>query len=229
MDIKITALGVEIESEKFIVLFGNKSADITALNSAYPKFKFKRIKQVHGSHIVSTSPHSIDFASEADAQFSSSIQLGLCIATADCAPIMLFCPTLKMIVGIHAGWRGIEKRIVPRSIEHLKRKGSDLAKVQVLVGPHIQFNSFEVNDDVKDLLLASAKNSRLRLNPVKPISETKSFVDLQAILKKQISEFQIPEKNQYHNGTNTVTNTDFHSYRRDKESSGRQLSFIAMK
>lgn len=228
MEIINTPLGIQIKSEKLCVLFGNKSADINSISASYKGLTFKRIKQVHGDHIVSSNPHSIDFSAEADAHFTTSAHLGLCISTADCAPIMLYCPTIKMILGLHAGWRGIEKRILPKALELLRRKGSDPVKIHCFVGPHIQFKNFEVQDDVKDLLLKSCRHSSLKLSAVKPVSESKSLVDLSAILKMQASEFNIPEKNCYFDLTDTVNDRNFHSHRRDKENSGRQLSFIAL-
>jgi YfiH family protein len=219
--------GTLIESDFFIALFGNRNSQISALEPAFPALKMKRIKQVHGNRVIHTSPHSIDFSNEADAHYTNEKGLALCIATADCMPIFIYHHEPQWVVSIHAGWRGIENRILIRSIETLVRNGCKLEKLQIFVGPHIQKTSFEVGNDVRDQLLKSFKGDK---NSVwEKSSELKSHVNLSEILKFQLAEAGCNLDQTFFEMKDTVTDTEFHSYRRDKEASGRQLSFIALK
>lgn len=224
-------LGTYFETPFFQGLFGNKKSNIDNLPSQFPQIKFKRIKQTHGDRIVHTSPHSIDFASEADGQYSNERDLGLCISTADCIPIFLYHSEPQWVVGIHAGWRGIEKRIVPKAIAQLRKQGCDPKKLLVFIGPHIQKISFEVGNDIRDRLLSSVLLSEKDsfFSESSNSASLKSFVDLHLILKEQLQESRVESTNCYFDVKDTAADSNYHSFRRDKESSGRQISWIALK
>jgi YfiH family protein len=227
MTIETHSLGTLIESNFFLGLLGGRKSQIEDLKQSFPKIQFKRIKQVHGDRIIHTSPHSIDFSSEADAHYTNEKNLGLCISTADCIPLILFHSDPFWISIVHAGWRGVEKRIVPKTIAHLKKLGCQPEKLQILVGPHIQKSSFEVENKVRDQLLKSCAGSDSSF--WERTSEDKSKVDLSLILKSQLNESKVDLGKAFFEVKDTVTGLEYHSYRRDKENSGRQLSFISLK
>lgn len=221
-------LGTYFQNELVHGLFGNRNSNIESLRSHFPNVNFKRIKQVHGDRIVHTSPHTIDFSSEADAHYSNETNVALCINTADCIPIFFLNENPRWVMGIHAGWRGVEKRIVPKAVQVLKKQGCQLEKIFGFVGPHIQKQSFEVGSDVKDLLLKSFQGNQ-KSQYFEEKSDGKSVVDLNLILKEQLQESLILLDNVSFEFKDTVTNLDYHSFRRDKENSGRQTSWIALK
>ncbi len=229
MEIRDSKIGTVIETEGFVILFGNRHADAAAVGEQFPNLKLKRIKQVHGNQIIHTSPQAIDFSREADAHYTNDRGVALGIATADCIPVMIYNDNPKWIVSIHAGWRGIENRIVPKSISHLIRQGCKAENLHVFAGPHIQKPSFEVGNDVKDKLLASADGARRDNQSWSALAGDKSLVDLHLILKLQLQESKIDAHNCHFELKDTVTDKSYHSFRRDKQDSGRQLSFIALK
>lgn len=206
------------------ILLGNRDANFSNLTATYSDLTLKRIKQVHKDQVVETSLSSIDLGIEADSHWTQEKHLGLCVVTADCCPIFLI--SEKFIAGIHAGWRGIENRIVPKTLEVWKSLGIPSKQIQVVVGPHIQKESFEVQEDVKDLLLQSClvKDSNSLFERK---SDGKFFVDLQLILRHQLIESGIETQNMYFEKKDTFQDLTYHSFRRDKEKSGRQISFIA--
>ncbi len=226
MKLKIHPLGTLVESDSFIALLGNRHSQIESLKSAFPDLNFKRIKQVHGDRIIHTSPHSIDFSSEADAHYTNEKKLGLCISTADCIPILIFHPNPFWISIVHAGWRGVEKRIVPKTISQMKKIGCFIEQIEVIVGPHIQLQSFEVENTVRDQLLKSCPQSDSSF--FSAASENKSKVGLNLILRSQLIEGEIALSQIHFEMKDTFADLDYHSFRRDKENSGRQLSFIAL-
>lgn len=221
------SLGTLIETDFYLGFFGNKNSQIAQLQQAFPQINFKRIKQVHKDRVVHTSPHSIDFSSEADAHYTSEKNLGLCISTADCIPILIYNHEPRWIAGIHAGWRGVENRIVPKTIAALAKNGCKPESLQIAVGPHIQYPSFEVGNDVKELLLKCFEGEKDKV--WQKISDQKSKVNLHEILKYQLIESQVELENTFFEFKDTVTDLEYHSFRRDKENSGRQISFISLK
>lgn len=228
MKIDSHALGTYFSNNLVHGLLGNRHSNIDSLRTHFPTVNFKRIKQVHGDKSVHTSPHSIDFANEADAHYTSEKNLAMCINTADCIPVFFFHQEPRWVLGIHAGWRGVEKRIVPKALQILKKQGCDPKHIFGIVGPHIQKNSFEAGNDVRDLLLKSVQNTQKSMF-FEEKRDGKSLVDLNLILKEQLLESQIDLEKVSFEFKDTVTNLDYHSFRRDKENSGRQLSWIALR
>ncbi len=227
MNIDFHPLGALIETNYYQILLGNRESQISGLQQHFPQVNFKRIKQVHGDRTVHTSPQMLDFSSEADAHYTSDKGVGLCISTADCIPLFFYNHQPRWICAIHAGWRGIEKRIVPKAIANLKRNGCKPEELQVFVGPHIQKFSFEVGNDVRDQLLRSFDGPHEAVWSA--TEEKKSKVDLHQILMFQLMESEVSLQNTYFELKDTVSDPQYHSFRRDKENSGRQLSFIVLK
>jgi YfiH family protein len=228
MKVESHLLGTLIETDFVQVLLGNRNSQISQLQKSFPGVQFKRVKQVHGDKVTHTSPHTIDFSFEADAHSTSQANLGLCIATADCIPVMIYHHEPRWACAIHAGWRGVEKRIVPKAIASLIRSQCRPEDMLLFVGPHIQASSFEVGNDVRDKLLNSIRSPDDSLW-VPSAQEGKSKVDLHQILKLQLEESGVRLENVFFELVDTVTDQGYHSFRRDKENSGRQLSFLSLK
>jgi YfiH family protein len=227
MKIEDSPIGTVIETNLFTILFGNINSNSDEIKKLFPEIKLKRIKQVHGDQVIHTSPHAIDFSREADAHYTNEKNVGLGIATADCIPVMLFHENPRWIVSIHAGWRGVQNRIVPKSISQLIKMGCAPENISVFAGPHIQKPSFEVGNDVRDQLLVSIQ----RPDPAawSAINEAKSRVDLNWILKSQLLEMNIEMQNCFFEMKDTVADQNYHSFRRDKQEAGRQISLIFLK
>jgi polyphenol oxidase len=204
--------------------FGEKNSDIDYLVETFPDIKFKRVRQTHGKRIVHTSIHAIDFAQEADAHYTSDLNLGLCISTADCIPAFIYSENPRWIAAIHAGWRGVENEILKATVQQLVRLGCSPNQLKVFVGPHIQKNSFEVEEDVKNRLISIS-----RPEFAEQVSEKKFLVDLHRIFEFQMKDLGIDLANVTWSKIDTVTSTEHHSFRRDREDSGRMLSFIALR
>ena len=220
-----TPFGAEIESEDFLILFGNKNATLESLQKQYPHFQFCRMKQIHGHEILLAQNHG-DIRN-GDAQITSKTNWALNVVTADCTPVMIYCADQKWIAGIHAGWRGVEQRIVPQTIQRLIDEGCSPEQMLFFIGPHIEQKSFEVQRDVLEQLLNSFDNEDK--TSVYKQRRDRYLMNLGKIIEHQLSEYDIrPEQISFYSH-DTMTNSDFHSFRRDKENSCPQLSFIACK
>ncbi|MGE0631682.1 MAG: polyphenol oxidase family protein [Pseudobdellovibrionaceae bacterium] len=226
LEISEDSWGYWIKSPQIQILFGGVQATFQNLQQNFQDYSLARVHQVHGDKIVPASGK----LEQADAHFGS-LEQALCISTADCAPVMIFDSKRNTSAAIHAGWRGVENRIVPKTIELLKSQGSKTSDLQVFIGPHIQKKSFEVSNEVRDSLLKSTglpdrdiENSVNLFMEKK--SEEKSLVDLAQILKVQIESQDVSLENLFCLHIDTFLDVRFHSHRRDKEKAGRQISFI---
>lgn len=153
---------------------------------------------------------------QADAHYGTQKNFALAIQTADCMPVMVFDPRSLTIAGIHAGWRGVENKIVPKTLKTISASKETL----VFIGPHITKDSFAVDKDVADLF----PEKYVIYNPL----DQKYYVDLEATVKEQIFACGIPNKNIASIYTNTFANEEYCSFRRQKQKGLRQYSFIAL-
>ena len=101
------------------------------------------------SHIQPRQIHSditIDAADfvpgcEADAGYTRDSQHLLSVLTADCVPVLLYHPD-GVVSAVHAGWRGIQSEIIPKTLAILP-----LGTLAV-IGPAIGPCCYEVGEDL---------------------------------------------------------------------------------
>jgi polyphenol oxidase len=102
---------------------------------------------------------------ETDALITNQPGICLCIQTADCVPILLFDPAKKVIVAVHAGWRGTVSRIVEGTIQKMiQQYNSSPENILVAIGPSIGPEIYEVGDDVVKTVKKSIPNSEITLS-----------------------------------------------------------------
>lgn len=159
----------------------------------------------------------------------------LSLTYADCTPIYLFDYEKKVIGNIHSGWKGTVTKIVKNAIEEMIQKHSCNPKnIICAIGPTIRKCHFEVEDDVRDLFFNEFKN----LEKIEDIiqykgtvnDKNKYMIDTVEINKQVMRSMGILEENILDSKLCTVCNCDkFHSYRVDKELSGRNTALICLK
>jgi hypothetical protein len=104
-------------------------------------------RQVHGERVAYVTSPGV-FA-DTDASFTDRPGIFLTVTTADCVPILLYWPSVRVVGVVHAGWRGTEKRIVEKTVRAMaarfQREPEDLIAV---IGPCISARNYEVGEDV---------------------------------------------------------------------------------
>lgn len=228
MNLEQTRLGYEIHMPHYTLLMGGKEALLENIKMNYPDVDFVRVKQIHGDGIVESENNVLDYQIVADAHYTRAPRLGLCVITADCVPIFLIHPTSHLIAGIHAGWRGVASRILPKTIARLHAEGAPNHEIHAIIGPHIQKDSFEVGFEVRDQILNSVGQAAVgnKNTFFENIGDGKALIDLNQVVKEQLLQEGIPSENVHDLHLDTYTNPLFHSHRRDKDKAGRQISFI---
>ena len=95
----------------------------------------------------------------------------------------------------------------------------DVEKIIAYIGPGISVNNFEVGKDVADLFDEGVKENR----------DGKYFIDLKKHNYIQLQKIGVRNENIEVSGYCTFKEKDlFHSYRRDRDKSGRMLAVIGM-
>ena len=214
-------LGLVLKSKRFFLFFGNAKGDAESITKEFSKFHFQNIKQIHSNTVVDSS----DRANQADAHYTELKNTALFIKSADCLPVLVFCHQTGRVAAAHAGWKGVANQIVIKTLTQLQQTGSTLMHFEIWIGPHILQNSFEVDLDVlKQLELSTYKLKRSDYSFEK---NQKYFVDLNKIVMSQIREVTSVEVPVHFIDVDTKTDLNFCSFRRDKITAGRNLSFIA--
>lgn len=162
---------------------------------------------------------------EQDAVVTSERGVCIGVSTADCVPVLMADTEAGVIAAVHAGWRGMVKRIVAKSLRTMESLGADAASVKVAVGPSIGVDSFEVGEEVVDAFLDEG------FHPcVLSRQYAKPHIDLWCACAMQLEEVGVPLRNMQFCGIDTFCHHDeFFSARRLGIRSGRIFSGIMMK
>ena len=197
-------------------------ADQNFLADFYHGFNIKFINQMHGANLIRLpqSSNSKTFWGEADAAYTTDMNVPVLIRTADCIPILFWHEEETICGGIHAGWRGLQKKILSATIHALSHKNSEhfSNKMRYWVGPFIARESYETGYDTYSKF---AENFSYEIN-----NSDKRLLDLQKILKTEFKELGIPEQNISWPHEDTFCSSRFFSHR--KGNLGRNIFLIRM-
>jgi polyphenol oxidase len=176
--------------------------------------------QIHSTNVKMTIQSGI--YKHTDAIITDRPNLFLAIQTADCFPIFAFHPRKKIVAAIHAGWRGAQRGIVDKTVSQIQTQFNlDLSELLVVIGPGLQKECFEVENDVYDLF-----DNKYVLRTGK---ENKRLLNLEAYLIDTLKKQGVPSQNIHSTGICTKCCADeYYSFRRDKNESGRMMGIIGL-
>ncbi|MDE3178311.1 MAG: peptidoglycan editing factor PgeF [Acidobacteriota bacterium] len=186
-----------------------------------------------------------------DAMVAHDAGILLGIRTADCLPILLADPCLRVVAAIHAGWRGALKRITEKTVGEMRRiYGSDPRRLIAALGPSIRSCCYEVGDEVVDAFAgqfvrsanyfrkvsasvgAEMKPAFLSVDPPGHARATGSgfSLDLAAVTLDQLLSAGVAASRIQTAGFCTSCRTDlFFSYRREGDRTGRMMAVIGIR
>ena len=163
-----------------------------------------------------------------DALITSKSKYALGILTADCAPVFIFDPKKKIISAIHAGWKGAYKKIIYKTIDELKIKGSNVKDLIVVVGPCISKYNYEIKKDfLSKFIKQNKKNIRFF-----SFNKKKIFFSLNEYIRSQLKNIGVKNIEIINKDTYLRKNNFFSSRRSLKNKYydyGRNLSVIMIK
>ncbi|HEX7070283.1 MAG TPA: peptidoglycan editing factor PgeF [Rhodothermales bacterium] len=176
-------------------------------------------EQVHGAGVARVSTPG-KYAG-VDALVTDVTGLPLCIATADCAAVLLADPQARAVGACHSGWRGTVANIVSNTVHEMTALGAERGRIQAFVSPCISAANFEVGEEV-----AAQFDPRY---VIRHESYARPHVDLKAVLRDQMEDAGIPAPAMEFSPFCTVEHTDlFYSYRAEGGRTGRMLGFVML-
>lgn len=189
------------------------------------------VNQVHGDKVFILDDPEISFSAvkkiSADALLTQIPGKPIGVFTADCLPILVYDPRLKVIGAIHAGRAGSAQSIVLKVVKEMARVyGSRPAELVVGIGPAIGGCCYEVDEDCvlpfKELFPGEKGLFR-------PDLSGKYFLDLVAVNKVEGEKAGLLSENIYSMNHCTCCSTrNLYSYRREGKT-GRILTTIMLR
>jgi YfiH family protein len=187
------------------------------------------LKQVHSTSVLSFEPGDGDvpggWKREGDALWTEVPGTGVGIHTADCVPILLAHRTIPVAAAVHAGWRGLSAGIVEEAVRVLAARFGDavVGGIVAVAGPCARGCCYEVGEETAESLRRlPGVDSLLR----KGKAPGKWTADLQGIALAALRSAGISAGQTEAAGPCTICSPLFHSFRREKSTTARQLSFL---
>jgi YfiH family protein len=175
--------------------------------------EYTNVKQIHSDKVVTADGRS-GCLEPGDALITSEPGKWIGVRTADCVPILIADPLHRAVAAVHAGWRGTVASIAGHTVERLTREfGSDPAELRVAIGPAIGRCCFEVGPEV-----------------AQQFNTTDTYIDLLEANYRILAAAGVTPGHIDVMRLCTVCcgDKDFHSFRRDKDQSGRMVSAICI-
>ena len=215
--------------------FTKKSSDIELkyISKHFQKnYKNCHIKQIHSNNIVFGSETNENNLVFADGLISDKDNQNLWIYTADCMPILVADLRNKIVASLHCGRKGLEKKIIQKSIRLLENLGCNKKDLLIAIGPTISSKKYFIDKDTYYKFNKNINSSNIHLAdfPEKYLylkSENEVELDLKKYAYYQLINENIHSTNiDISNKCTYISNNEFHSYRKTKTDK-RQWSFIS--
>jgi YfiH family protein len=122
------------------------------------------MEQVHGRNAEIVDGPRDTPVEVTDALVTARPGLALVALVADCVPVLLADPDAGVVAAVHAGRVGARVGVVPAALEAMRRAGAAIERVEVLLGPSVCGECYEVpaamQADVEQHLPGSACKTR---------------------------------------------------------------------
>lgn len=216
------AAGIHVSTPVVEIFFAEK--DFSQKFESAPLPNVCILQQTHGDQLVAAD---VSNKIEADAHWTQQKNLILSIKSADCLPILMVSENKNLALAIHAGWRGVENQITLKALRQLQLDQD--ASLQVYIGPHIQQKSFAVDQDVAIKLLSAHELEMQKVSEeICYFKNKKYYVNLAQLIIQQLQKTQVPKKNIWLSNIDTLTDSNYYSFRRG-DVGKRNYSFLFLK
>ena len=195
-----------------------------------------RPKQTHTKNVGIVLQEDIGIYPEkfkdVDALVTNVENKALVLAFADCMPLLFFDPVRHIIANTHSGWRGTVQKISKETVLKIVNEyGSNPEDIICCIGPTIRKCHFEVDEDVKEIFFEEFKDLKnIDKYILKQDNMRKYNIDAVGINKEILLGLGLKKENIIDSEICSVCHNDIiHSYRADKELSGRNIALICIK
>jgi polyphenol oxidase len=210
----------------------NKKRVLKNLNSISKKtnFSLKKIillNQVHSDkfYFIDKNLRFQKNKFEGDALITDKRNVPIGVLTADCAPILIYDKSKKMVSAIHAGWKGAYKGIVKKVVNFMLKKGCSVESMTAVIGPCISMKNYEIKKDFIDRFMKKDKKNKIFFNKI----DNKTYFSLNKYINYQLKCLNVKNIEIINKDTFDIKNNFFSARRsisRKESDYGRNISII---
>jgi len=193
-------------------------------------------QQIHGNQVLRVleddrgrgSQRLDDVLTDADAMVTDVPGIYLLNFYADCVPVYFWDSEHRSIGSAHCGWKGTMGRIAVNTLQAMHVSfGTDIAKVQIFIGPSIGPCCYHIQPD----LATQVKNQFGEMTGIITVDQDSGYYwDLQGTNQQQLQQCGVPLENIVVCRLCTSCRTDlFYSYRQEHGVTGRMGALIGIK
>jgi YfiH family protein len=180
--------------------------------------------QTHSSNVEVIEENTDIYLNDVDGFITQRKDIVIFTKYADCLPIYIYDKKNEVFGCVHSGWQGTFKGIIIKAINLMqKRFKSKLENIKIAFGIGISYEKYEVSLEFYEKFQKNFKEEVL--NNTFFFEEGKYYFDNQKLNYNLLLELGIKKENIITNDLCTYVGP-FHSYRRDKEGSGRNGAYI---
>jgi hypothetical protein len=177
--------------------------------------------QVHGADVVIADRPVPNrrWLARADGILTNRPDVPLVMRYADCVPLLYRDPIRKVIGLAHAGWRGTVQGMASNMIHAMQQAyGCQPQDIQVIIGPSISIQHFQVGDEVVEALheYFGSAEGMMRRDP----DDGTAYVDLWEANRRDLVAVGV-EQIEIAGICTYANHQDFFSHRADKGKTGR--------
>lgn len=185
--------------------------------------------QMHTKNIeIVTESSKIFYFENTDGFITDRRDIVIYTKYADCLPVYIYDTKNRVISLVHSGWKGTYEEIALESIKLMEQNfKSEKKDIIVAFGIGISQKNYEVQEDF--LQQFSEKFSKDLIDESFLRKDGKIYFDNQKFNFLNLKKNGILENNIIVNDYCTYEDERFHSFRREKENSGRAGGFIYFK
>jgi len=189
---------------------------------------FKRISlhQIHSDsiHFIEKYPQE---ALQGDALVTNVPGFLLMVKAADCLPVLIADKEQKVVAAVHCGWRSTSRRLAQKVVRSLEmRFGASPSRLFIAMGPSIKGSCYEVGEELPRIFAREGTSGESFRES--PVHSGKYLLDLREANRDQLIQAGVIEKNIFSVDRCTHCDIDLISFRRDRGSSDRMLSFVGI-
>jgi YfiH family protein len=192
--------------------------------------RLQLVKQVHGTHAVVVRRGEAPPAGRPQGDIIVTDDPGVAIGVrvADCAPILLHDPVTGTVGAAHAGWRGTAAGAAGAAVRAMQQAfGSRPSDLVAAIGPCLGACCGEVGPDVVAAFRAGGAGQPFIDAWFTPGAGDRSFLDLERANRDQLEAAGVKPGAIFASGLCTKTHlARLHSYRGDRDASGRMVGAI---
>lgn len=197
--------------------------------------------QVHGLKAVRITEELIGAGAlspdtaipDCDAVYTDIPNVPLFLFIADCVPVGIYDPVHHVVATVHAGWRGAIGHLPVITIEAMQRDfGTRFEDCYVYLGPSIGPKSFEVNQELADIftdewkkITDTTSDELVRYIVREGALQATPHVDLWRFIEEDLLQRGVPKAQICISGTDSMTDENCFSYRREHGKTGRMALF----